>query len=189
LFHDFFKDQDLLKRAHLINQHRPDITIIIHYNVDEKNTNWIKPGKKNYSMAFIPGALDVHSMSSDAGKMNVLRLLMSDHLELSERASALTVKAFEEQLNVPIARSQDAEYLMKNCKSTKSKGVYCRNLALCRLIKSPLVYGECLYQDNENEYEVLAQTNKTYYGIKTNERVKQVADAYFNAILTYFLKN
>ena len=185
-FFEFFRDIDLIKRAELINQFKPDISVIIHYNVDEKNHNWEKPTTKNYCMAFIPGAFDAKVLQSDLGRINFLRLLVGDDLLLSEKISSLTVNAFKSKLNVSIASKNDADYLKNNCTYASKEGVFCRNLALCRLIQSPLVYGESLYQDNVNEYEVLSKTDKTYLGIKTNERVKQVADAYFEGILNYF---
>ena len=58
---------------------------------------------------------------------------------------------FRTTWNIPIAQKNDADYLKDNCIKTPSNGVYCRNLVLCRTINSPLVYGECLYQDNINE--------------------------------------
>jgi N-acetylmuramoyl-L-alanine amidase len=185
-FFSFFRDIDLIKRAELINQFKPDISVIIHYNVDEKNNNWEKPTTKNYCMAFIPGAFDAKVLENDLGRINFLRLLIGDDLILSEKISSLTINAFEKKLNVPIASNHDAEYLRDNCLYGSMQGVFSRNLALCRLIQSPLVYGESLYQDNVNEYEVLSKTDKIYFGVKTNERVKQVADAYFEGIINYF---
>ena len=185
-FYDFFRDIDLVKRAELINKFKPDASIIIHYNVDEKNHNWEKPTTKNFCMAFIPGAFDAKILQTDIARTNLIRLLLSNHLSLSEKLSSLTVNKFHKKLTIPIATKKDADYLLNNCKYASKEGVYCRNLALCRLIQSPLVYGECLYQDNLNEYEILSKTDKIYFGIKTNDRVKQVADAYYEAILNYF---
>jgi len=185
-FFKFFKDIDLIKRAELINQFKPNISVIIHYNVDEKNQNWEKPTSKNYCMSFIPGCFDSKVLGNDLGIVNFLRLLIGDDLILSEKIASLTVNSFKSKLNVPIANKNDAEYLRDNCMFGSKQGVFSRNLALCRLVQSPLVYGESLYQDNINEYEVLSKSDKIYFGIKTNERVKQVADAYFEGIMNYF---
>jgi N-acetylmuramoyl-L-alanine amidase len=185
-FFNFFRDIDLTKRAELINQFKPDISVIIHYNVDEKNNNWEKPTSKNYCMAFIPGAFDSKVLETDLGRVNFLRLLIGDDLILSEKISSLTVNAFKNKLNVPIATKNDAAYLRDNCLQASKQGVFSRNLALCRNVQSPLVYGESLYQDNLNEFEILSKMDKNYFGIKTNERVKQVADAYFEGIMNYF---
>jgi hypothetical protein len=64
--------------------------------------------------------------------------------------------------------------------------VFCRNLAMCRLVKSPLVYGECLYQDCHTECYELVKNTETLYGIQTNRRVKLAAQAFFNALVQYY---
>jgi len=69
---------------------------------------------------------------------------------------------------------------------TPSAGVFCRNLALCRKINSPLVYGESLYQDNVIESKELMKTDLDIYGIKANERVFNVAGAYYEAVMSFF---
>ena len=50
-----------------------------------------------------------------------------------------------------------------------------------------MVYGESLYQDNEKESKLLSELTTSINGIPTSLRVKQVADAYYDAILKYFL--
>lgn len=187
-FWDFFRDYELANRVKVINNYKPDLTIIIHYNVDEKNKDWVRPTDKNYCMAFVPGAMSAEALKNTLGRANFLRLLLSDDYVLSEKISDLTVKEFSKHLGINVAQKKDADYLKDNCLSSSKQGVFCRNLALCRLVKSPLVYGECLYQDNKEEYFELSKNDKTFYGISTNQRVKQVSDAYFNAIIQYFQK-
>ena len=65
------------------------------------------------------------------------------------------------------------------------KGVYARNLGLCRLINSPIAYGESMYQDCETELTQLHNNNENN---KPAKRVEQVADAYYKGILRYFGK-
>ena len=187
-FWEFFRDFELAARARYINKQNPDLSIIIHYNVDEKNVPWSKPSDKNYTMVFMPGAFNSETIKSINGKANFLRLLLTEDLPLSEKISALTVKEFSKTLNLPIASKTDADYLKENCLSPHNNGVYCRNLALCRNVKAPLVYGECLYQDNHKEYMELSKKDKSYYGIQSNTRVKAVSDAYFNAIMQFYKK-
>ncbi len=94
------------------------------------------------------------------------------------------VKSFEKNLNVKTATIKDATYLVEGCLPTPQNGVYCRNLQLNRYIHSPLVYGETLYQDNKNECVLLnKECDKT-----KNERVQQVAQAYFEGVLEYVKK-
>ncbi len=185
LFWDFFRDYDLANRAEKVNSFNPHVTVIIHYNVDEKNTGWKKHTKKNFSMAFIGGAFTADNLSRVEGKINFLRLLLTDQLNKSELLAQETVANFNKQLNIDIAKPGDASYLTSSCLLTSSPGVFCRNLALCRKINSPLVYGESLYQDNEKESALLMRSDLDYYGVKSNERLKQVAASYFDAVVSF----
>ncbi|MBC7862817.1 MAG: N-acetylmuramoyl-L-alanine amidase [Bacteroidia bacterium] len=187
-FRDFFKDHELARRIKTINKFDPDLSVIIHYNVDEKNVDWLKPGKKNFTMCFIGGGMTADNFKKASYKINFLRLLLTEDLEKSEKIAGYTVQEFSKTLGIPIAKKSDATYLEESCNATGTAGVYCRNLALCRAINSPLVYGECLYQDNFDECLMLNKRDKVYCGITTNERVKQVADCYEKAILKYFAK-
>jgi len=171
LFSSFFKDYELQHRAAVINAATPDLAVIIHYNVDEKNTDWKKPS---------------NNMKSIQGKINLLRLLLCNDIDESEKISGLVVNQLSKQLNIPVANKTDASYLSEHCLSSATKGVYSRNLALCRLVKTPLVYGECLYQDCEDECYALTQNTETVYGIKTNKRVALAAQSFYSAIMQYY---
>ncbi len=188
LFSSFFKDYELQHRAMVINAAVPDLTVIIHYNVDEKNMDWKKPSDKNFCMTFIPGCLIADNLKTIQGKLNLLRLLLSTDLDESEKISGMVVNQLSKQLNIPVANKTDASYLSEHCLSSPTKGVYSRNLALCRMVKTPLVYGECLYQDCENECYALTQNTETLYGIKTNKRIVLAAQSFYNAIMQYSAK-
>lgn len=185
-FWEFFRDHDLANRIRIMNEFHPDLSVIIHYNVDEKNTDWLKPGTKNFTMCFIGGAMTADNFKRSINKVHFLRLLLTDDLDRSEKISGLTVKEFSKQLEIPIAKKSDATYLEENCNTAATPGVFCRNLALCRSVNSSLVYGECLYQDHFAECRRLNKCDKEFDGIRSNERVKQVADCYVAAILNYF---
>lgn len=187
-FISFFKDYELQQRARVINLYKPDLTVIIHYNVDEKNTDWKKPSDKDFCMTFIPGCLIADNLKTTKSKINFLRLLLTDDLDKSEKISLLVVNQLSKKLNIPIAKKTDATYLSEHCVSSSSPGVYCRNLALCRMVQTPLVYGECLYQDSENEcYELTLNTEKSY-DITTNKRVMLSAQSFYHAIIKFYEK-
>ncbi len=185
-FWQFFRDYELQYRAKIINEYQPDITIIIHYNVDEKNEPWKKCTSKNYTMAFIGGAFTADRLGKNESKLNFLRLLFGNQLSQSEKLSSCTVNRLSKDLQIPPALQTDADYLKKHCKPTGSKGVFSRQLILCNAIQSPLVYSECLYQDNEKECELLMKKDKKIYGIETSDRVISVAQSLFKAILDYY---
>ena len=184
-FQSVFKNLELQKRSEIINNYQPDFTVIIHFNVDETNRGWTKPGNKNHNMTFVGGAFMGSDLTSPEKRMEFLRLLITDDLEKSIALSSSVVNSFEKTLNVKTASHHDATYLVKGCLPAGETGVYCRNLQLTRYIHSPLVYGETLYQDNINECILLnEETDKT-----KNKRIQQVADAYFKGILDYVNKN
>jgi N-acetylmuramoyl-L-alanine amidase len=183
-FRVIFKDIELAKRAEIINNYKPDFTVIIHYNVDENNTGWVKPSKKNFNMIFVGGAFMENDLSSVEKRSEFLRLLITDDIENSIEMSGEVIKTFESKLHVKTATVKDASYLSEGCLSTEKTGVYCRNLQLTRYVHGPLIYGETLYQDNENECILLnKETDKT-----KNQRVQEVADAYYLGIVNCFRK-
>jgi len=184
-FWNFFRDYDLANRSEKINAYRPHVTLIIHYNVDEKNVPWTSHTKKNFTMAFIGGAFTADNLGRTEGKLNFMRLLLTDQLNRSQILADKTVQNFHSTLEIPIAKASDATYLASNCLATSSPGVFCRNLALCRKINSPLVYGESLYQDNEEESARLMKSDVDLYGLKTNERLQKVARSYFEGLMAF----
>ena len=188
VFWEFFRDFDLNNRAKIINDFNPHASVIIHYNVDEKNEPWKQVSKKDLTMAFIGGAFTSDNLDKADNLIHFLRLLVTDELNQSEILASLTVNNFTNNLDIPIASQFDANYLKDNCLVTMSPGIFSRNLNLCRLVNSPLVYGEALYQDNEKECEMLMKTDQNYKGIKTNERLLNVAKSYYQSVLL-FLKN
>ena len=121
-------------------------------------------------------------------EIHFLRLLLSDQLNQSERLASLTVNQFNKELHIPIAQKHDADYLRDNCLKTPSSGVFCRNLALCRMINSPLVYGEALYQDNIKECNQLCKNDYEINNQKVPKRVYETATCYFQALSEYFNK-
>lgn len=187
-FKDFFRDYDLANRAKKINQFKPHVSVIIHYNVDEKNAPWKKMSDKDYTMAFIGGAFTRDNMERTETKLHFLRMLLTKQLNQSEKLAAQTVLNFNKNLKIDIASQFDADYLKDNCLITESKGVFARNLILCRIINSPLVYGEALYQDSYKECSELMRYDKEKYGIKTSDRLLKTAESYFQALVP-FLKS
>jgi N-acetylmuramoyl-L-alanine amidase len=182
IFRVIFRDLDLAKRAELVNEYNPDITIIIHYNVDETNAEWLHPSKRDFNMTFVGGAFMKNDLSGPEKRFEFLRLLVSDDLERSVELSSAVIGSFEKTLEVQTAGDLDARYITEGCIPAGKKGVYCRNLQLTRYIHSPLVYGETLYQDNIKESQLLnKETDKT-----KNIRVQQVADAYLQGILNFY---
>lgn len=185
LFAQVFASVDMANRAKKINAFQPDLTVVIHYNVNEKNAGWNHTTDKDYVMTFVPGCVTSEDMNKLAGRLNFLRLLLSNDIENSVKLSSAVVKKLSTKLNVPIAQKDDATYLGQACLTTPEKGVYARDLALTRLIKGPLVYGEPLYQDNNTECFLLTAQDDTVNGFSVSKRIELVAEAYFEGIVEY----
>ncbi len=188
LFWEFFRDFDLNNRAKIMNDFFPHASLVIHYNVDEKNNPWKQTTKKNYTMAFIGGAFTRDNLTNYENKIHFLRLLLTDQLDKSEKLASSTVNLFNKYLNIPIASQHHADYLAEKCLNTTSSGVFSRNLNMCRLINSPLVYGESLYQDHETECVELMKMDLNYKGVKTNNRLLNVAKSYSQAVTNFLLQ-
>ena len=190
IFRRFFLQEEMRERARKINEFIPSLTIIIHYNVDETNVNWNKPTKKNFNMAFVGGSFMNDEYEKPESRLEFLRLLLTNELEKSIEFSSVIAGNFEKYLKVPLAENlNDANYLNSSCISAGEKGVYCRNLALTRMVRGILVYGETLYQDNLKECQALNEKYfKVYDGSLTSPRCDDVAEAYYWGVLEY-LKN
>lgn len=188
LFWAFFRDYELIARSNRINAHNPHLTVIIHFNVDEKNSPWINASERNHTMCFIGGAFVDGDLKKMNNKLHFLRLLLGKQINQSEDIGHLTVNTFSKNLKVNKARPDDANYLLNKSISTAHDGVFCRNLILTRCINSPLVYGESLYQDNILECTALNECNYEVYGLKVPQRIYEVARSYYEAIMDYFIK-
>ncbi|CAN5764862.1 hypothetical protein BH11BAC7_BH11BAC7_13490 [soil metagenome] len=189
IFRNVFRDAELRKRAELINTFHPDLSVIIHFNVDEKNKPWNHPSPKNYCMTFIGGSFQCKELGDAERRFDFLRLLLTDDIENSLEIAGLTALEFKSELEAPLAKTADATYLAANCIDAGLPGVFCRNLSLTRLIQGTLVYGESLYQDNVNECLLLtkkaplkAEGAQSISGIV---RLDEVAQAYHKAILLW----
>lgn len=180
-----FSDDDLDVRADKINYFKPDLTVVLHYNVDVNNTLWRSPTQNNYSMTFVPGAYIWGELSSRLERFDFLRRLLTTQMVDSELVSKEVMRQFETALGVPPLKDEEAPaYVRKWCLKV-DQGIYARNLRLCRLINSPICYGEPLLQDNENELEKLTTINEEF-GV--SERVIEVARAYLEGIRSFLLQ-
>lgn len=188
IFRTYYNREDLRKRAEKINDFSPDITLIIHYNTHQVQAGTFLT-KSNYNLAFIPGAFGPEELKKQEDRYEFLRLLLTDAVEESLELSRCIVQEFYCHLNVPLITAKDTtSYIEKVC-LFQEPGIYCRNLALTRLIHSPLCYGESLVQNNEEEVYRLALQDSYIGQIPCSSRIQQVAKAYFEGIKRYFNTN
>ncbi|MBI3510065.1 MAG: N-acetylmuramoyl-L-alanine amidase [Bacteroidetes bacterium] len=190
IFRFVFFNVEMKKRAEIINSFQPDLTVIIHFNVDEKNKDWTKPSGKDFCMAFVGGSFLPDELSDSLRRFDFLRLILTDDLPNSIRASGYATHAFQNYLKVPLATINDANYLQESCIATNQPGVFCRDLSLTRTVEGTIIYGETLYQDNYMECLELSSECELYIQdfpnpIIYNQRLEDVTNAYEEAILQW----
>ncbi len=189
IFRTYYNREDLKMRAEKINAFNPDITIIIHYNGhlgDKEKEQKTTLTDVNYNLVFIPGAFCAHELNQSEERYAFLRLLVTDSLEESLKLSRCVANQFVEKLNIPlIGENISTSYLEKMC-LRQEEGIYARNLALTRMVHSPLCYGESLIQNNLEELKRLTAKDAEIDGICCAHRIKTVARAYFEGIKEYF---
>ncbi|WP_345372318.1 N-acetylmuramoyl-L-alanine amidase family protein [Algivirga pacifica] len=183
IYREYFLQDDLELRAAEINYFKPHLTIVIHYNADDKNFGWKQPSKRNFGMVFVPGAFLKYEMRTPRDRYDFIRVLVSEQVKESSKLSAHVMQAFENKLQVPAVSKQEEPAYLQKLAIRLDKGVYARNLRLCRLLNTPICYGEPLFQDNELELKAL-NGNNLKEG-KISSRVVQVANAYYEGIMKY----
>lgn len=174
---------ELKERAKIINDYDPDITIIIHYNGGGKSVT--TPTDKNVMMTFVPGAFLKNELKKPIDRFEFLRLLTTDQIERSIRLSDKFIRSFHRLSNIPIAKAADAAYLEKWCLATSARGVFARNLAMTRLVHTPLVFGEPLYQDSKKMVRSLNKHHPDKKRKRPSKWVKRAAKAYYRSALSY----
>lgn len=185
-FYKTFKKIEFIARVDKINLFQPDLTLILHFNVDASNQPWKRPTNKNNSMAFVGGSFVDGELEKPEARFNLLRLLLGDDLESSIEFSDYMLKALEKELGIPpLPQENDQFFIPKYCLPTEAPGVYCRNLTLARRAFGVLCYLEPLYQDNIQESQMLALKDDDYKGQAIPSRIREVAYAYLRGILDY----
>ena len=183
-FAEYYSSRDIELRAKAINNFQPDFTLILHYNADVENARLQQPSAQNYAMLFIPGAFQSSEMLSKENRFDFLRILLSSYPEQSQQLGKLLMDQIATRLRVPPAdaTANPPAYLQENCLWLAS-GVYSRNLRLCSLINSPVVYAEPLLQDAASEIARLNQYKLS--NDQAPERIYEVAEAYLQACINY----
>lgn len=197
IFNTFYRFVEFRKRIDLINSSNPTVSIIIHYNAMEGGKRdadgFLKPVQTNYSMAFVPGAFNSYELKRYAEKLDFLRLLMSPDLNKSMRLAHLILTQ-ENAIGVPPVQNDQHVLDERYCSRTDYDGVYCRNLAMTRTVRGPLVYLEALLQDNEKEAVALSTRDyeldhPTYGKMMVPKRCYEVAMCVVKGISDWLEEN
>lgn len=190
-FYRLYKFLDFRGRAERINSTKPDVTVVVHFNAleggERRSDLSLAPHNENYSMAFVPGAFVRGELNKLDARIDFLRLLLSEDLEGSVYLSSSLMQDHMTSLGIPpVSEAKGLNWQKDYAIYSGEPGVFHRNLYLTRAIKSPIIYGESLLQDNAEEAKQLYKKDVELYGIKTSRRVLQVAQSYFQALLDYY---
>lgn len=186
LFWRYFRHKDNDERVRIVNEFRPDLTMIMHYNVDGGNKPWKKPCRTQYSMAFTGGAYMRGELFSKERRYNLLRLLLTDDIEKSAKFSKDVLEYLRDDCEIPILPGVSSQkYVNALGIRTEHQGVYARNLALSGRIYGTLCYAEPLFQDHIDEVSRLNAKDFEFEGEMISSRVVEIAKAYEKAILKY----
>lgn len=192
IFKSYFNRSDLHHRIKAIRGFEPDITLIIHYNVD--SPNWEQrlengdflPGLRNYSMAFVSGSFLPGEVSRVEDRVMLLRLLISDDYARSVALSRSFIEASHAYTGVPPVESDsELSYLKRYSRYTGAPGVFARNLTLTRNLSGAICYGESLCQDARWEAFRLNQRDMVVRDLSVSSRVAEVAQAYLEGVKEY----
>jgi hypothetical protein len=133
---------------------------------------------------FIPGAFMKKEISKKENRLDFLRLSITDQLDESLLLAKEIARCTSKRLQVSLAGKES----LKTSSIYASEGVFCRNLALTRLIHSPVCYGETLFQDNFEESKRLSREELFVGGMLASKRIEDVAKGYFDGIKYYLSK-
>lgn len=182
MFWRYFRHKDNDERVRLINAFEPDLTLIMHYNVDGGNRPWKRPVSSNYSMAFTGGAFMNGELFNEERRFNLLRFLLTNDIEESAKFSNDVLQYLQSDAGIP---THPAASYQSNTIKTDYPGVYARNLALSGRIFGTICYAEPLFQDNKEEVIRLSERDYEFNGEMIPSRVVEIAKVYEKAILKY----
>ena len=192
LFKFFYNADDLRARAEKINAYKPDLTLIIHYNIHSPNWDirdamgFFRPADTNYAMVFIPGGFIRNELAQPEDRLALLRMLVTDDIAHSYTMAKSYIYQTEKVTGVPIVgQNSRLPYLDVFSIYTGAPGVYARNLSLTRKIWGPLIYGESLCQDSRSEVYELNRQDFEVHGVNTSPRLIDMANVYIGTVWAY----
>ena len=178
----FAMREDLYARQKAINDFRPDVTIMIHFDADQAGPS----SAKNYVRSYVPGSFGADEFATSEARAHFLsHIAQGDQWLKSVDLSKKIVNEISHNLNVPLMENDMAGT------TPIAPGVFARNLALTRLLtRSPLAYLECLRYGNSQEFYRMAKDDGGVLSIDGKEisysaRLKMVADSIANGIIQF----
>lgn len=190
----YFMKHELRVRAEKINQFHPDLSLMIHFNVDEKNVpdheGYHKPHDMNYAMMFVGGSFTAGELDKLSDRILFFRQFLSNDIQKSILLSAMIHQSITNHMKVPSYKDlPELSYINNYCIPVKndSSGLFHRNLALTRMVYGTIAFAEPLLQDNRKEAILLNQNDCEWKGQKVPCRLVQMAESYHEGIKNFII--
>jgi N-acetylmuramoyl-L-alanine amidase len=213
----FLKEIDRPRRAELINDFSPHLTISMHYNATPAPASHyrkkivrirsiinkeVEPGQKVEKIEDV--VMETFSTNDDYHIVFIPGAFMRG--ELSEPRSRLALlrlvlsddmersRKLAGEVSRLFERRLDVPPVPESYEqfghsiSAGIPGVFARNLRMTRLVSGPVILGEPLLQNNAREARMLAKRDISYHGMRINRRILEVARCYHRAIRNYVRK-
>jgi N-acetylmuramoyl-L-alanine amidase len=188
---DFFiLIEDLHARAKLIEEFKPQITLIIHYDTSDPagDTNGVGKKPHDYTKAYVPGGYLPTELAS-----RILRKDFAKHVlnpawwNDSVKLASSILNEMESTLKLKPDPGNDGEAVVL------LPGLQARNLALTHLLsETALAYIECLYYNDPTEFKAFSNGTHTIdiggENYLYSDRLIQVVDALESGVVN-FVKN
>jgi len=189
-FNQVYLPLDRDTRVKKINAFSPDITFIIHLNVNGPNnprTGIYKGTTENIHMAFVPGGISAGELQQAANvtalqhqlenpKLQINSLKMCEHF--TQQLAKNTSLPFITEDRIKDFVYLDPEKSVAVSSEQQFQGVFARNLSLNRSLPGLSCYGESFMMDNV-EFATKMQ-DATFH----KETIDQIAKAYYAAFVT-----
>lgn len=185
---DVFYRTELLRRCEIINDFKPDLTLLIHFNATDL-APFVGADGPNGPMAFVFG----YPLRSEAmhweKREEIFAKVMDNSFAMSKAVAGLCVQQLAASFGLPALSPPYAHFTPETAAKFKeiAPGVCLRNLLQLRKIQGPAVLVEGTFMNNSTEFEKLCD-NDTLKGIKTvPHRCVQYAEA-LTTVLTALSK-
>lgn len=188
----FILREDLFARARMINEFRPNLTLVIHFDATDtpgRDPQKIAPWVTDRTRAYVPGAfLDGSLSSSESRAYFLAQLLQTTRLSESVEVSDAIVSSIATKLGVPRESSDGSNTV------PIKPGVFARDLELTRLVTvGAISYLECFMYGSDAEFKKLLAKDYTMEidrkPYSYSQRLKDLVSAIRDGIVSHYQGN
>lgn len=178
--------EDLWARADIINEFKPDITLIVHFDIlpSDGDGHGLNAKAPNQTKVFIAGGFQNGELASRrTRKQFAKKLLDQKQWDESILLSKHVLNEFNRQMGLTFPKSSAGGTYV-------APGIFSRNLGLTRSIdNSAIAYLECLFYNRPDEFYAFSQAKHPMVINGVNypysDRLKQVVSSIKQGVINY----